>query len=63
RFYSLRYTISTTCVAVLSNYYETFLFSGELRNFDWAGDTLMLWYVDRNGVNVVNFQFAWDDRC
>ncbi|KAK5982746.1 hypothetical protein GCK32_019586, partial [Trichostrongylus colubriformis] len=28
RFYSLRYTISTTCVAVLSSYYETFLFSG-----------------------------------
>ncbi|VDO44426.1 unnamed protein product [Haemonchus placei] len=63
RFYLLRYTLSTKCVAVLDNYYQTFLFSGELRNFAWAGDSLMLWYVDRGGVNVVQFQFKWDDRC
>ncbi|XGW09621.1 hypothetical protein V3C99_011698, partial [Haemonchus contortus] len=60
RFYLLRYTLSTKCVAVLDNYYQTFLFSGELRNFAWAGDSLMLWYVDRGGVNIVQFQFKWD---
>nr|CDJ96871.1 Protein C13A10.1 [Haemonchus contortus] len=63
RFYLLRYTLSTKCVSVLDNYYQTFLFSGELRNFAWAGDSLMLWYVDRGGVNIVQFQFKWDGRC
>ncbi|KAK6014509.1 hypothetical protein OSTOST_20106 [Ostertagia ostertagi] len=63
RFYALRYSFNTKCVAVLNSYYQTFLFSGELQNFAWAGDTLMLWYVDRNGVNIVQFQFQWDDRC
>ncbi|WKX94894.1 hypothetical protein Q1695_011842 [Nippostrongylus brasiliensis] len=63
RFYALRYNLGSGCIAVLNNYYQSFLFSGELQNFSWAADSLLLWYVYENGVNLVQFQFKWDAAC
>ncbi|KAE9418362.1 hypothetical protein Angca_001979 [Angiostrongylus cantonensis] len=59
RFYALRFNLVSGLATVLDNYYQSFYFSGELRQSSWTGETLMLWYVDRNGVNIVQFQFKW----
>ncbi|EYC44957.1 hypothetical protein Y032_0444g1563 [Ancylostoma ceylanicum] len=60
RFYALRLNLVSGCVSVLESYYYKFSYAGELRDFAWAGETLILWFVDRDGVNIVQFQFKWD---
>ncbi|KAJ1360064.1 hypothetical protein KIN20_018945 [Parelaphostrongylus tenuis] len=65
---SISTTVQTDCllVAILqpSRFYalRLNLISGELRESSWTGETLMLWYVDRSGVNIVQFQFKWDSN-
>ncbi|KHJ91115.1 hypothetical protein OESDEN_09027, partial [Oesophagostomum dentatum] len=65
RFCALRYNFASGCVSVLEGYYQKFDYSGELRDFAWADENLIMWYVDRQGVNVVEFQFKWhpDNVC
>ncbi|RCN46919.1 hypothetical protein ANCCAN_07098, partial [Ancylostoma caninum] len=60
RFYALRLNLVSGCVSVLESYYYKFSYAGELRDFAWAGETLIVWFVDRDGVNIVQFQFKWD---
>ncbi|KAK6738620.1 hypothetical protein RB195_020624 [Necator americanus] len=65
RFYAIRLNLISGCVSLLENYYQNFLYSGQLRDFAWAGENLILWYTDRQGVNIVQFQFKWnsDSTC
>ncbi|CAJ0605387.1 unnamed protein product [Cylicocyclus nassatus] len=65
KFYALRYNLVSGCVSVLGNYYQKFDYSGTLRDLAWTGESLIIWYENREGVNIVQFQFKWnsDSTC
>ncbi|CAB3404945.1 unnamed protein product [Caenorhabditis bovis] len=60
-FYATRRNRVSSCVSTLIDGSSAFLFDGAFRGGDWIGDRLMVWYAERDGVNLASFEFEWPD--
>ncbi|CAI2347187.1 unnamed protein product [Caenorhabditis sp. 36 PRJEB53466] len=61
RIYVTRQNIVSSCVTTLSMGFLDFRFDGEFGGGSWMGDQLMVWFREREGANIVTFDFQFPD--
>ncbi|ULU08750.1 hypothetical protein L3Y34_019753 [Caenorhabditis briggsae] len=61
-FYVTRKNLQSGCVTILTDPgYTEYRFGGVFGGGAWIGDDLMLWFLERGGVNYATFQFKFPD--